>query len=149
MTVHATLWSDAMSLVNEYHGETVILYPGGDLNQATEITAIVISAQLEGRNMAPGDGPLKEEPKGRSYRHSLIISVPVSTDVDETRQPPDLFRVFDPDEWSAQLTRYRNGDLQAGELYGAKHFRGTDSGMTDVECVRRQTVSRRRQSFDG
>jgi len=136
----------------DLHGESVVFFPEGDSGRAKVITAIVSRASLEGRNMAPGDGPMKESPIGRRYRHTIGITVKgedVSGDLSEVNERPDAFLVFDPGSDDTQVASWQKGNRTNGKVYRLKHIRGQDGNFWDLECVQAQDVTVRKRRLVG
>ena len=152
MTLHDQLAAGGCEAILDTHGESVVFYPEGDSGRGRVLTAIVSRAALEGRNMVPGDGPLKETRHGRKYRHTIGITVKGSdvTDLlDETHDRPDAFLVFDPGQDVTHVALWRSGNRSNGTLYRLKHVRGQDGNLWDLECVKSQDVTLRRRGLVG
>jgi len=151
MTLHDQFAAGGTDVLLDVHGESVVFFPEGDSGRAKVITAMISRAALEGRNMLPGDGPLKESKIGRRYRHTINITVRGSDvgDLDETRDRPDAFLVFDPGADVTQLALWRAGNRSNGTLYRLKHVRGQDGQLWDLECVESKDVTVRQRRYVG
>lgn len=126
------LAANAIYLDPDRMGDEAYFYPGGVADRREAVNVIWDAAGLQGTNQEQGDSINLESDGGRRIRETVIIECPVTLDVDDTRVPPDLFRLKD-----------------TNELAAVKRITGRDSALMSVLCVRTKELNTRRPSRRG
>ena len=133
MTLKSIIAADASTvfLNTDEFADTVAFYPGGLSASHSHVPAVVVWDDLEGTRESHGDGVTLNRDQGFAVRQSVKLELSVSVAVDDTRVPPDLFKLAD------------------GTMVVVKRILGKDGGTQTVLCVRRDNVTVRKPVKSG
>ncbi len=133
MTLASIIISDATSvfLNTSEFAEVATLYPSGSSVGKSNVTVVRVDDDLEGTRESHGDGVTLQRGSGKAVRESIKLEMLGTVDVDDTRNPADLFKMAD------------------GTMLAVKRILGRDGGMMTVLCVHRESVSVRKPVKSG